>query len=232
MRHQTIRVAFPAAIGILSLASGLEGSKFEGTYGGGDAFGPFGVPDSRYNELLDAPNATSQYPLSGRNISAPYPGSGPIDGWSWTVSVVADIPVSLSNSTTVDSYPSNYTFTGSRVVLQAPTGPAAAAHESWFVCVVNWDIDLSKYPSKLRTDDGSCSSVLSDQCIRDIEASALEKYSLGLGGANPCKCPSVEEIASCGGEQAEALNSGGACAARCMCFFSLFALIFPGRVGR
>ncbi|KAK3301864.1 uncharacterized protein B0T15DRAFT_325586 [Chaetomium strumarium] len=216
MLHRII-VTLPAAAVILSLASG-QNPKSDGSYGEGTAFGPFGVPLTRYNELLNSPNATSQYPLLGPNISAPYPGSGNIlNGWSWVVSVAADIPLSESNSTTADWYPDNHnhnhTFTGSRVVLQQAPTTGPPAHESWFVCVVNWDIDLATYPSKLRTDDGSCSSVLSEQCIRDTEASVLEEYRLGLGGPNPCKCPSLTEIASCEGEQAKALMSGGGCAA-------------------
>ncbi|KAK4118123.1 hypothetical protein N657DRAFT_675751 [Parathielavia appendiculata] len=193
-----VKVALPAAVVILLLASG-HGTKFEGSYGEGADFGPWRVPLSR------------QYHLSGPNISAQYPGSDPIYGWSWTVSVVADIPLSEANSTRADPYPKQ-TFTGSRVVLQAPTGPTSAVHDSWFVCVIHWDMDLFDYPAKLRADDGSCSTVLSEQCIRDIEARAVEEYR--AASPNPSRCPSLAEIASCEGEQANTLTLGGSFGAR------------------
>jgi hypothetical protein len=221
-------MAFFTAAGILALAS-AQGSKPKVSYGEGADFGPYGMALSRYNEILNAPNATGQYNIPGPDISAPYPGSGPADGWSLTVSVVADIAMSESNSTTVDPYP-NQTFTGSRVVLQTPTGPSSVAHESWFLCVINWDIGLEKYPSKLREDDGSCSSVLSEQCIRDVEARTLEVYRQKFGPFTPCGCPSLSEIPSCAGEQATALSSGGGCMARCESALPPFPLSLCSRL--
>jgi hypothetical protein len=204
---------------LLPLALARRSNEPKVSYGEGANFGPYGVALSKYNEILNAPNATSQYTISGPNISAPYPGSGPVDGWSLTVSVVADIAMSESNSSTAHWYP-NQIFTGSRVVLQTPKGPSSAAHESWYLCVINWDIGLAKYPSKLREDDGSCSSVLSEQCIRDVEARALEEYRLGFNPITPCGCPMLSDIPSCDGEQATALISGGGCMARCKSAFS------------
>ena len=192
----------------LSAAKNLGGS-----YGEGAGFGPWGVPDATYNKLMDTPNATSKYPLPAPDTSVPYPASGPADGWSLAVSVVADIAMSESKSTTVDGH-ENQTFTGSRVVLQAPAGSDAAVDESWFVCAIHWDLDLDNYPAKLRGDDGTCSSVLSEQCIRDVEARSIEQYSSDYGSLSPCPCPTISDIPSCQGEQAKILMAGGGCIAR------------------
>lgn len=185
---------------------------FLDSYGEGAGFGPWGVPEETYNRLMDSPNATSEYPLPAPDTSSAYPASGPADGWSLTVSVVADIAMTESDSSSADGH-DHHTFTGSRVVLEAPTD----VDESWFVCVIQWDLDLTNYPAKLREDDGSCSSLLSEQCIRDAEAHVIEGYQSRFGNLNPCSCPPLREIPSCEGEQADAMTSEGSCAAKRKC---------------
>ena len=119
-------LAFLAGILLLSITS-AQARHFEDSYGDGAASGPWGVPVSTYHRLMSSPNATSSYTVPGPNTSAPYPASGPANGWSLAVSVIADIRMSESDSGTAQEYP-NKTFTGSRIVLQAPAEPI---HESW-----------------------------------------------------------------------------------------------------
>ncbi|KAK4040841.1 hypothetical protein C8A01DRAFT_15332 [Parachaetomium inaequale] len=205
-----------AGIALLSLASAQESEDPDswGAYGFPDyKFGPWGVPDVTFERLMKAPNATSNYPLQAPDTSSPFPAPGPIDGWSLSLSVVADVPMSESNMSLALVHP-NDTFTGSRLVLQTPTGSDSAFDESWSVCVIQWSIDLKNYPAKLREDDGSCSSVLSEQCARDLEKAAREQYITGRSRSRQCPCPWTADIPSCAGEQAEALSGNGACSSQ------------------
>lgn len=180
---------------LVSITS-AQAQHFEDSYGDGAGFGPWGVPVTTYHKLMSSPNATSSYPV---------PGS--VSGWSFAVSVIADIPMSESNSSTAQAHP-NKAFTGTRVVLQAPANPI---HESSSVCVLQWDITPFSYPPKLRADDGSCSSFLSEQCIRDVEARSAEHSKTT---SSRCTCPKLSEISSCGGDQAKTLMAAGTCQAR------------------
>lgn len=212
-------------VGVVSLSfASAQSSKLSDSYGEGAGFGPWGVPDETYNQLMDSPNATSKYPLPAPDTSAPYPAPGPVDGWSLAISVVADIAMAESDSSTAAPH-GNHTFTGSRVLLQAPTESDSNVDESWSICVIHWDLDLENYPARLRDDDGSCSSVLSEQCIRDLEAGAIEEYRSGFGNPIPCGCPVISEISSCDGEQAEVLMAGEGCSARRKSFITNTARI-------
>jgi hypothetical protein len=205
-----------AGIALLSLASAQESDDPDswGAYGWPDyKLGPWAVPDVTFERLMEAPNATGEYPLQAPDTSSPFPAPGPIEGWSFSLSVVADVPMSESNMSLALDHP-NDTFTGSRLVLQTPTGPDSTFDESWYVCVIHWWIDPKNHPAKLREDDGSCSIVRSDQCAQDLEKAAREAYMyiMGRGGGIQCPCPQPSDIPSCAGEQAKALSGNGTCA--------------------
>jgi len=207
----------------------------------GDAaqYGPFYMPIAEFREQMARPNATGRYPLpGGPDMSVPYPsgrgGAGFVaaadPGWSWTISVVADIEMPRSD---VED-PVNQTFTGAKLTLQAPTtravttdapGAAAAAvvvvDDSWLLCIVQFDMDIYDIPARFRQDDGSCSSVLSQQCVRAIEAETARLYTSSFDLRTPCHCPDLEKISACGAEEVKILRSGGICEARGKVFPSI-----------
>ncbi|KAH6624298.1 hypothetical protein B0J18DRAFT_174077 [Chaetomium sp. MPI-SDFR-AT-0129] len=192
-----------AAAALLPLSS----ASFAGDYGGaGLPNGPWYIPVSTYNTLLDSPNATTQYSLKAPDITARFPASNRFANWTLTVSVTADIPVSNINTSVREwhGWPLNQSFTGSRVQLTLPTGgdddddndeEEFEPDRSWEVCVINWDVHLKQDQARLRGDDGTCYSVLSEQCISDMEKQAASLVR--------CTCPNLREIESCQGDQAE-----------------------------
>jgi hypothetical protein len=64
-------------------------------------------------------------------------------------------------------------------------------------------------PARFRQDDGSCSSVLSQQCVGAIEAETVWLYTSSFDLRMPCHCPDLEKISACGAEEAKILRSGG-----------------------
>ncbi|KAK4139284.1 uncharacterized protein C8A04DRAFT_33252 [Dichotomopilus funicola] len=165
----------------------------------GSPTGPWNIPEATYNEVLDSPSAVGRYTLEAPDISVRYPSPDQFANWTLAVSVASDFPLPWSNTNEAEQdTTSNRTFTATRVRLTPPAG--IDVDSSWEVCVLNWDVNLETYPTQLRIDDGTCTSFLSEQCIRDVEQSVL---------VGRCSCPNLREIESCGDGQADLMDSIG-----------------------
>ena len=167
---------------------------------------------------MKSPNATSRYPIAAPYTSLSYPGTGAgsMSGWAWKISVVADIPFTETNSTTVDTL-KNQTFAGVKAVLEAPVGfntNTVLVDPSWHICLLHWSLDFKNFPAKFRTDEGSCSSVLSEHCRRAVEAGAIREYT-----TPQCRCPDYDKLASsgCSTEELKTIKAGGVRVSRCKC---------------
>jgi len=57
------------------------------------------------------------------------------------------------------------------------------------MCLVRWQLKHHPYTDKLRTDDGTCKIILSDECIADINKAADVKEGF-------CECPKPHIIPS------------------------------------
>ncbi|KAH8892266.1 hypothetical protein GQ53DRAFT_864141 [Thozetella sp. PMI_491] len=171
---------------------------------GNDKLAPWGVNLTSFDANLAAPNATGRYPLPGPNISAPYgspPGYMIIDGWAWNIAVTADIPLSLANHTSPGNQDQVFTGTTLQLVIPdslltgAPGSINAVVDESWRMCIMRWALP-DDYNDSLRTDDGSCTSIMSNQCIKDIQNYTAYTYKSSAS----CKCPDLGKILpSCSG---------------------------------
>ncbi|KAI1813551.1 hypothetical protein GGS20DRAFT_474508 [Poronia punctata] len=159
--------------------------------------GPWNVPRDDFDQFLaDNADARGNYPIPGPNISASVVDPDNIDGWSWSVSVAADLPFINAPGQKNESEDPQY-YTGGKVVFHAPTSlldsrpePHLIVDDKWDMCLLSWELNHREYPDKLRTDDGSCKSVLSDECIADLESKAV------INGGS-CQCPRAVDIPSC-----------------------------------
>ncbi|KAI0155100.1 hypothetical protein GGR57DRAFT_86889 [Xylariaceae sp. FL1272] len=161
--------------------------------------GPWGLNNGVFSQLLSQPNATGDYPLSAPDVVQP-PGTSPPDlvgGWNWIIRVRADMPVNRSG------YEGRY-FVGSAITLQAPKD--IEVDEDWEVCIIIWSLG-SGFSDKLRTDDGTCSSIWSDKCRRGIHDTVAKRWTSGLRPR--CLCPDLKTISGCGNEAQAALAGPG-----------------------
>lgn len=168
--------------------------------------GPRDVPKSEFEALINKPNATGTFPLSGPNISTPYFETNTIHGWSLSISVRADMP--LKNSTLGSQY-LDKVYTGGKITLNAPEAllnssdsatKNLSVNNDWQVCLIHWGLDNQPYNNKLREDDGTCTSVLSTQCIKDMEGETIRRYQ----SSAHCFCPSITDVSSCADDSTEA----------------------------
>lgn len=189
-------------------------------YGLPDEYGPWRANKTSFDNLLNHPNATSNFGLPGPNVSLAYPKAPADQGWSWTISVTDDIPAGNFSGATEDTR--NKVFTGARLRLNGPgflntTAKNASGphYDDWHLCVLEWQWDSLgdmvnvSYPDKLRQDNGSCSSIVSSQCRQDWEAAAVKGYNSGSG---QCSAPIPRDIPSCGGADMEVLRKLNAAA--------------------
>ena len=170
----------------------------------GGIFRTWSVSQTVFDQYLDHPNATTEALLPRQNITSPPSTSAAADQpWSWGISVRADIPA--ANSSALSDEDMTKFFTGTRITVNAPPdlitaintttkNSSSRAYGDFEVCLVMWevsDMSSSAYPDELRQDDGSCSSIVSNQCVKDLEAAAVKLYP------SYCRCPSVRDIPSC-----------------------------------
>ncbi|KAI1291047.1 hypothetical protein F5Y03DRAFT_377604 [Xylaria venustula] len=170
-------------------------------------YGPWKEPRAEFNAFLaNSPSITGHYNIPGPNISAsanssrsvteaPIGGWATIGGWSWSIHVAADLPLEHSKLNLDFSQGPLY-YAGLRLALNAPSSLVGnegnlTVDDDWQMCVYQWSLRNVSYPRQLRTDDGTCGSVLSDQCIADIENAAAPMIQ------ENCRCPVLSTIPSC-----------------------------------
>ena len=144
--------------------------------------------------MLFRSNATNAYPAMA-GVYAP---------WWWDIRVTDDIPVANSSSERLATGDDkDKFFTGTRVQLKTPgmiSGQEMgqeSAFKEWDICIIRWLYGEGygiPYPNEFRDDDGTCSSIVSDQCVKDMEQAAVKAYT---HAPLHCQCPNVTELSSC-----------------------------------
>jgi hypothetical protein len=206
-----------SAFALYGLGMAQHNMSFESqNFGNGEGFGPsatgpWGTKLSEFqSEFFDIlSQATTLLRINGPNVSYAYPRNpNPLDPWSLSVNVRADIPAANLTGNISAADRSKF-FTGSIVQLRVPTmianlsnepvtpPPASSEFTDWDFCVFMWDftsIDNVPYPDKFREDDGNCTSIVSEQCVKDMKTAAVDLYK---SHSRTCQCPDVSRISTC-----------------------------------
>ncbi|KAF4970229.1 hypothetical protein FSARC_2694 [Fusarium sarcochroum] len=162
-----------------------------------EVLGEAGIPsnisteewDSYFNKSPD--NATGSYIFDGYNISGPYSPTDTVDGWEATIKV--------ANITRNDgsSYPG--TSIGIKAPRELPVLTSSQSEKSdWHVCIDFWAPTTLKYGIDDRwSDNGSCSSFFSDECVqamkRSVDSFLYWKDPLGRCGSVAIMPPQCDE---------------------------------------
>ncbi|EPE30702.1 hypothetical protein GLAREA_03669 [Glarea lozoyensis ATCC 20868] len=151
---------------------------------------PWDIPGTVFDNLVNNhPNATGNFPIAGPNLSMS--SNSNIEGWHWSISAVADIPIVNSSWNRPER---SIFYTGGKLIFNGPSSPSnqnISVNDDWHICLFNWQLDNVPYPSALRGDDGTCSSVLNNQCIAEL------KNAVQTSSGRSCSCPRKSEIPSC-----------------------------------
>ncbi|KAH8896874.1 hypothetical protein GQ53DRAFT_890331 [Thozetella sp. PMI_491] len=209
------------ALGIIRLSVAQTGGTAflrDGTPG----YPPFGIEEKIFDKNMTHPNAVGNFQFVGSDISKPYVQNGsvpgvPIEGWSWQINATADVSLNSSRDTYDGVKYTNQFTAAARVALNFPR--ALLNHDlslnisdDWGLCIRWWDLtnlpDDFVYPHQMRFDDGSCSSVLTKECINEIQNPTAQSHPSLLGCLG---CPDLEQIQACKGSPISAFtgNCGG-----------------------
>jgi len=159
--------------------------RMAGVQRDGPGFGSavIAIPSTQWENALENPNATGHFPIQGYDLSRPYPSTGAIpqsiDGWSLDFNVTADISAANATGFELPRAADGY-VTGASIRLRPPASLLTAAPEgqspvkvdnaTWQLCLNV--LDTRSLPQATidagRKDDGSCTSMLGEQCVRDL----------------------------------------------------------------
>ncbi|EON95792.1 hypothetical protein UCRPA7_8721 [Phaeoacremonium minimum UCRPA7] len=134
-------------------------------------------------DYLSPPNATGSYAITGFDLSQPYDAAKSNEkGWS--------LDIAVATNRVVDDVTNNETRGNPTYLsLKSPENAFESADfdSGWTICGNFWDIDDNDLQASFLEDNGTCTSVLSDECIADIEQKAVNFTNDGT-------CPSHIEI--------------------------------------
>ncbi|KAK4112404.1 hypothetical protein N656DRAFT_845193 [Canariomyces notabilis] len=172
------------------------------SYVGGDlsSQAPYGVPPQVFSSAISSPVADASFPIRGYNTSIPPGGTdgtgSHIHGWSINVGVAENVPLTDSDYAGIDR--DNKCIDAATLSITPPADITTCDEDGWRVCAVVFADGLGG--SAVNKDvqaksDGSCSSLLPDDCIRKLQADGVAKGAKAKGsGCADLKIP--DECAS------------------------------------
>ncbi|KAK0625035.1 hypothetical protein B0T17DRAFT_460106, partial [Bombardia bombarda] len=141
------------------------------------------------------PISTADFPVVGYNTSIPADATDAtghnITGWSLSIAVVADVP--LTNSSSNDGYVEATTLS---LVQPAGIGGSGFSNDSWHVCGIVFGGGLEgdrETGDRVVQDDGGCGRFLSDACIQQLQADSLAGEGSRKGECVDLKVPDICE---------------------------------------
>lgn len=156
-----------------------------------------------WEAAFNQPIAKGTYPTPGFNITQPWPGQS-VDGWAIDIQV-ANVSLANAEANATQLYGPVTSFIGTSIAIAPPLDLHGliylnpnldANHSTWEACVSVFipspSIDWTPY----QNDNGSCSTVLSSQCIADLVSAGSARQDV-KGSAGHCPTLSVPD--SCKG---------------------------------
>ncbi|KAK4443026.1 hypothetical protein QBC34DRAFT_499285 [Podospora aff. communis PSN243] len=162
--------------------SRLPGPGFGG-YASDSRVGPYDANSTTFLNYLTSSNATGTFSLPLPDISKPYPGGGPIEGWTLSLAML-DIPdPGFSNrDESMLGYASVLKAPNSLLVSTSENTKEVNAHPSWGMCLWNFGEPLrgevNNPSNKPLAQDGSCAGWLSPACLSKLEEQAKRSWKV------------------------------------------------------
>ncbi|KAH8900808.1 hypothetical protein GQ53DRAFT_863530 [Thozetella sp. PMI_491] len=171
-----------------------------------DQVWPYNLPTFEYTSAISTVNSQGTFSIPGYNLTA-----GPsseetsdlkVDGWTALVSVTADISLANSDPSNPDHFwgdnvDKSQFFDVANIHISPPDSLRASLNSGayragWSVCAALWPFGLVNDALKTASSqsdtafDGSCSGILSEQCLQDMAAAVAENCT-NLVAPDSCK---------------------------------------------
>jgi hypothetical protein len=183
---------------------------------------PWALSSDAFRNALDRPDSTATFEFLGQDLSISYSGIGLTPGWTLGINVSNNVPLTSSTETTTSDGVSvrDKATSASRIRIGAPAkllrGNGVFMDPTWNFCVFLLTSPGLTLQDRLRGDNGSCATVMGDQCAADIVTAVQTNTNgtgKGAGGANLCSCPDLSLVPSC--RQANVFQGGVQCSTYC-----------------
>lgn len=159
--------------------SAYEPSSGSSTSGDLSAAAPFSLPPSKFESDTNKPDDAATFNITGYDVSADSTPQS-VDGWKLEAAVKGG--VSLSD-TTNSSINKDQVFEATTLYIQAPDDMKMDA--SWKMCAVVYP-GLASTVDSSTVLDGTCSNVLSTECVQALSVAAGGANSNGMDTNGNC----------------------------------------------
>lgn len=165
---------------------------FAQSFVGGDlaAQAPYGLPAHEFAAAAADPASNTTFPITGYNtsLSADAADDASVDGWSLNIRVLANVP--LANSSRAAINKALY-MDATAMSIAPPAGVAGFNASAWRVCAIVFTGGLRA--GGATHADGSCTGVLAEDCIDQMQANSLANNAGRTSG-----CRDLEVPTNCG----------------------------------
>ena len=147
-----------------------------------------------YTALQSYPNATGSFQTIGFDLTKPYSSNGSAQtGWSLDIRVATNVTY---DALIYDTYEENQVVrvNPTQILLNGPSDafPDSELDPGWTTCVYVWSAALKDWNSTNAEQsdiDGTCTNVLSEQCLSDLRANSVSRGQCmaAIGASESCK---------------------------------------------
>lgn len=159
--------------------SAYEPSSGSATSGDLSVTAPWGIPASKFESDTNKPDEAATFNITGYDVSADSTPQS-VDGWKLEAAVKGGVSLSDATNSSVNK---DQVFEATTLYIQAPDN--MKIDNSWKMCAVVYPGLASSVDSSTAVD-GSCSDVLSTECVQALSVAAGGANSNGMDSNGNC----------------------------------------------
>lgn len=159
--------------------SAYEPNSGSSTSGDLSAAAPFGLPPSKFESDTNKPDDAATFNITGYDVSTDSTPQS-VDGWKLEAAVKGSVSLSDTTNSSVNK---DQVFEATTLYIQAPDD--MKMDDSWKMCAVVYP-GLASSVASSTAIDGSCSNVLSTECVQALSVAAGGANSNGMDSNGNC----------------------------------------------
>lgn len=140
---------------------------------------PYGLPPSTFESDTNKPDEAATFNITGYDVSADSTPQS-VDGWKLEAAVKGGVSLSDATNSSVNK---DQVFGATTLYIQAPDN--MKMDDSWKMCAVVYP-GLASSVDSSTVVDGSCSGVLSTECVQALSVAAGGANSNGMDSNGNC----------------------------------------------
>lgn len=168
-----------ALLDVSCYVSAYEPNSGSVTSGDLSVAAPYGIPASKFESDTNKPDEAATFNITGYDVSTDSTPQS-VDGWKLEAAVKGSVSLSDATNSSVNK---DQVFAATTLYIQAPDN--MKMDSSWKMCAVVYPGLASSVDSSTAVD-GSCSNVLSTECVQALSVAAGGANSNGMDSNGNC----------------------------------------------